>query len=77
MKSVEFHQTFRENFSIQYLPENRRGRKTYKCILKSVLKADKDNTRKENYKVLALMSINSKLLNKVLTIQEFPGGSMG
>ena len=38
----------------------------YKATITLVLKPDKDNTKKENYRPISLMNINSKILNKIL-----------
>ena len=44
----------------------------YKATITPILKPDKDNTKKEKYKPISLMNIDSKILNKILAnrIQE-------
>ena len=43
----------------------------YKATITLILKPDKDITKKENYRLITLMDINAKILNKILanTIQ--------
>ena len=43
----------------------------YKATITLILKPDKDITKKENYRLITLMYINAKILNKILanTIQ--------
>ena len=68
----EFYQTFREELTpiLLKLFQNSRGRNTPKLILQGphplIPKPDKDVTRKENYRSISLMSIDAKILNKIL-----------
>ena len=38
----------------------------YKATITLILKPDKDITKKENYRLITLMDINAKILNKIL-----------
>ena len=38
----------------------------YKATITLILKPDKDNTKKENYRPVSLMNIDAKILSKVL-----------
>ena len=69
----EFYQTFREELTTypsETLPKYSRGRNTPKLILcghhHPIPKPDKYVTKKENYRPLSLMSIDAKILNKIL-----------
>ena len=66
----EFYQTFREEpdaYPSKTLPKNCRGRNTsYKATITLILKPDKDDTKKENYRPISLMNMDAKILNKIL-----------
>ena len=63
----EFYPTFSEQLK---LSKNCRGKNTpdrfYKATIALIPKADKDNTKKENYMPISLMNIDAKILNKIL-----------
>ena len=52
----------------------------YKANITLILKPDKDNTKKENYRPISLINIDPKIFNRMLAnwvqqyIKGFPGG---
>ena len=41
----------------------------YKATITLILKPDKDNTKKENYRPVSLMNIDAKILNKIFATE--------
>ena len=66
----KFYQTFRVNtYPSETLPKNCRGKNTPQFILQDNHHPGtktKDITKKENYRQISLMNIDTKILNKIL-----------
>ena len=69
----EFYQTFREELRpillklFQKTEEERTlPNSFYKATITPILKPDKDNTKKENYRPKAVMNIDAKFFNQIL-----------
>ena len=69
----EFHQKFREKLKLFQLKlfqeiaqEGKLPNSFYEATITLIPKADKDDTKKENYGPISLMNLDSKVLNKIL-----------
>ena len=63
----EFYQTFREGLMLKKIAEEGTFPNSfYEATITLIPKPDKDNTKKENYRPISLMDLETKILNKIL-----------
>ena len=73
---TEFYQTFREELTPSFLKHFQKiaeggtlPSSFYKATITLIPKADKDITKKEKYRQISLMNLDTKILNKILANQ--------